>query len=1067
MIEPNVKSTVYDMSGGLLPAPADDGFNIVMPVFTPTGPVEKTKVFSQKDFIDRFMTNTKMLPTDNMSAQFAYMVLNQNPVYVIRACPTELREGMSCEGTTYLFDSEYNLLDSYKKFNFDIAPNTATFAITPAIGSPMTSEEGESLEHFIETLEEKYNGQGILSSNNELVVSTTKLSPSSNIGKFEESIKTGAFQMLQVSAGELQPYDYVSMNGNSYQYLKSVADETSDGLSNVQGFIAGNNNDARYFILFVLGEENCLHSLKDVKLKLDSCITDAKGISGITFSDNALAIESNSKISPKSLGEIADPMIKKILSDIEEDLGKEEGVKPGFKYAVKTEAGYDIYTVSSIKNAASQNNVADFAEEASEEVTGKFPAAPTANEHFTKDTTGQYIVTKDANGILAKYDLGLTDVFAVEGGTYTKGTPIAESTVGNTCLVFKTQSVTTTDENGEEQTTNENTLQISKVVSVCDEYSDAVAYAFASDIPQITLTDKDDNEHLFLCSTDNLSSAFKDENIRTLNASHSVEFVIDVIKMAANENGAIHSAFGDKKVTTEGTIRLYNPSYGSTVVSSDAISLINTDEMKTYYYAVDPVNNDSLIKYESIKVVIGDKMYYTGSVAPSYTSLVKLKGSSCSEEEFMSLLQNALADANIYMYNGDFISTDPELNIQTFDGDQYTMELTVDEAVEQSPTEAFAVVAKFPSSAAVTKYSYEFDSESEIVSMNFNYKDGVYTEDWTFSFVPGVVDGYGVDQWYTRVNSDYIKVVQLNEDAKPLESFTSRKFGNKIGLPQYAPQHLTNAISKLSDYEDDIAYDVISDAGVCDGNLAATISQLAAKLYSVYPASLPPFTKVKDIKSYIGAIEGIHHYEVRMLSASDRIAVAGYSEVFPGSFKLIGQMVSAFRNPSTEFAPNFDLNHGSVGMNNPVQSWKRNEREELLDLRVETLKGGVTTPFYINDNITAQTPKSYLSEDQNVRMTNCALHAVQKMAKNYIGELNTKALRDRVQENVNSLIQDRLFKGRTYSPAQYLAVCDDTNNPIHIIEQNKLVISLYASFTPSIKYVLVDHYIVSLSQTQE
>ena len=107
-----------------------------------------------------------------------------------------------------------------------------------------------------------------------------------------------------------------------------------------------------------------------------------------------------------------------------------------------------------------------------------------------------------------------------------------------------------------------------------------------------------------------------------------------------------------------------------------------------------------------------------------------------------------------------------------------------------------------------------------------------------------------------------------------------------------------------------------------------------------------------------------------------------------------------------------------------------------------------------------------MSEDQNVRMTNIAVHLCEDNLKQYIGELNTAVLRDLVQTRLTTAIQDRLFKGKQYAPAMYRVVCDDSNNPLSVVEQNQLVVSLYASFTPSIQYVLVDHFIVPLSQVQ-
>ena len=152
-LEPFVKSNVYDLSGGLLPIPADTGYNILMPVYTPAGPLEKTKVVSQKDFLDKFMMSSKITPNDHISAQFAYITLANSPVYVLRACPDSLREGITSEGSSWLFDSDYNVIPDYLKFDVDlslISEGSNTYQITATQSNIIWSSD--NFKNLIDTL---------------------------------------------------------------------------------------------------------------------------------------------------------------------------------------------------------------------------------------------------------------------------------------------------------------------------------------------------------------------------------------------------------------------------------------------------------------------------------------------------------------------------------------------------------------------------------------------------------------------------------------------------------------------------------------------------------------------------------------------------------------------------------------------------------------------------------------------------------------------------------------------------------------------------------------------------
>lgn len=999
--EPYVSSSVYDMTGGLQPAPADDGYNIAMWVNTPAGPTTKTKVLSQKDFIDKYMIGTSITPNDHMSAIMAYMTLAQNPLYVLRACPVSFLEGISCTGNSYLFDKNYHVLDSYNRFKIeDIAVPSGNHTVAKEGSSSSISDTTNSaliakIMSDYEQAEPAAVAMKPISAENYSIVARQKLSFSNNVAVKAEQIQYGEYSCA--TATELETLNEgTSLNvGDTTYYFFGTGVQTG---SHVNGKAINYANgsktsiDAQLFLHLVAQASGVIENPSGAFLQLIK-----EGIN-LDFKQNSTDIN---------------------LSIIN------YGNLPSLPSKVTT--SFDDATY--------------FANSTSIKITNSTPVV-TETVTETEAETTYYSVAQDSIWV----DSGSLKYYKKTASTTETISPAYTVPAAQVCTV--------------QYVNNESTI-VESYMFIAPVSVNGVTVEQLFCLP---ITDNDGDKTCV-----QIQDVCKDHN--------------DLLNFMINKWAGLKA---DYNLAVMGELGLWSKAVTPFAVASQVTAIttdVDGDSVPTYHYIIaSNEENANVLEHDFLWIQVNDVLYYSGTFTPGFVitanTQVQLTPNKCNSNEFRKLLENALyLNQKIGSYKGYCVSTskmvvrfdDTMMSIDGIGADN-----KAETIVQTGRTEQFAIVQAFPTTEAMFQYSYELDKDSvdssgSIYNLHLNYKGGEVRENWTISFNPGKVDGYGVDQWYNRVQSDYFKIVSFTEEGvlgDIQDSFSSQTWGRGVSVPEHNIQYAINAMQSLPQYEDGVWYHVLSDAGVANTNLAKAIEALAIQMSSVYLPSLPEAElNVESLIAFVGAAD-IKNFQSRMLAAGDRININGFSKILPGSYKLILQYINMFRNKGAEFAPNFGLSHGVVGVSNLVQAFSKPERERLLDYKIETLKGGVVTEYYINKNVTAQKATTYMSEEQNVRMTNIAVHLCEDNLKQYIGELNTAVLRDLVQTRLTAAIQDRLFKGKQYVPAMYMVVCDKSNNPDPVIEQNKLVVSLYASFTPSIQYVLVDHFIVPLSQVQ-
>ena len=321
MKEPHISSTVYDMTGGLQPAPSDDGYNIAMVVYSPTGPTAKTKVFSQKDFIDKYMVGTSMSPTDDISTIMAYMTLAQNPLYVVRACPETVLEGVGCTGIHYLFDKNKHILNDYWQFkvteitdpaenNYGLgnaeSANQLYYAGKSAVANCHEVSSSKDLDELCAGLVEATQNNGDLQivsvTPQNKIVATEKLYFTNNIAVLKSVEQKDAFQQVAAGDTEVAQGGNVVINGKTYYYRGDNTVDPSEFLNPVAiNSAAGQQTiDSVVFLSLVQQKASCDYLAQEVAMTLK----DGSSELTITQGDNVFGAADSFAFNPADKSEI-------------------------------------------------------------------------------------------------------------------------------------------------------------------------------------------------------------------------------------------------------------------------------------------------------------------------------------------------------------------------------------------------------------------------------------------------------------------------------------------------------------------------------------------------------------------------------------------------------------------------------------------------------------------------------------------------------------------------------------------------------------------------------------------
>lgn len=443
--------------------------------------------------------------------------------------------------------------------------------------------------------------------------------------------------------------------------------------------------------------------------------------------------------------------------------------------------------------------------------------------------------------------------------------------------------------------------------------------------------------------------------------------------------------------------------------------------------------------------------YYSGEYTGEATVKTRVTTSATpTYSEFMEGLVHYLASD----FHADTAS-DSEIilpaSITTVEGSG--VEVSTEEINTVSESERFAIIARFPSETPLMSMSLSMaDRENSVYSLVVSYQD--IEEEWNFGFDASLVDGYGNSLYYDRVNnnSELVYIMELNGDS--VSPGMSTVFGDEVTSAYSNVEDVISALESIPENDEaSSTFDYICDGGIINSTLSSVIFNLCETYHSFYPVTAPITSNIDTLISMRTSLGS--NYRGNLVNVAQRAStVDGGVVQLPGSYWYLVRRIE-LGNTSQEFMAIFGPSNGSLGITNPIYTYKMSDREELLDYQIPSMKRDPTTGYYLNDNPTLYETDSYLQEDGIVLMVDKVNQVADAYGRTLIGKYHTRALERIVQEELGLQLQNRLRVGTDNGPLSVTVVCDTSNNPVSLINQRKIRIDVYATFSRSIRDVLI------------
>lgn len=154
---------------------------------------------------------------------------------------------------------------------------------------------------------------------------------------------------------------------------------------------------------------------------------------------------------------------------------------------------------------------------------------------------------------------------------------------------------------------------------------------------------------------------------------------------------------------------------------------------------------------------------------------------------------------------------------------------------------------------------------------------------------------------------------------------------------------------------------------------------------------------------------------------------------------------------------------GVVGYMNLTKNFNKEERERLLDLKINTITYREVDGYAMfNDDLTGLVQNNPFKEEFNRRMGVRIAQDIDTLMQQFKFKLNTAALRDTIQSVIANYFDTASFKSKIWA---YEVICNDENNPPSLQAQNKLAVTVNIAFYYTAKYIEVVNNIYSVGQS--
>ena len=415
------------------------------------------------------------------------------------------------------------------------------------------------------------------------------------------------------------------------------------------------------------------------------------------------------------------------------------------------------------------------------------------------------------------------------------------------------------------------------------------------------------------------------------------------------------------------------------LVSKDIVN--NTQRKKNYVLKIGNIvfwngkkdlyvkssNSEDAYRVGQTAMTFSDFMTEVNDMLPSFVSTIP----SISDGNKITLLSNSKIDTVIKfgVYGEELESFGEDSVLKSYD---YEL------------SSRFAIIASYPSNAKI--FGFKMVSKGDdVFDITIRRKNNYST--FNVSFIPGAVDGYGNGIYFDYINSDMIdfKAIELNQDADPIEVLEEISFGDEITVAAPGLEQRKNALSKFT-LETGYYYSFLTELGYTNVSFDIFADKVANSLNAQYIFTAPKDYLTKErIISYRDSV-GVD-------SRSSSMFVPFYKDNTLGAFVVdmspsvqVLQRIISNKKLFKEFAPAFGPTNGEVAVSTKMSSSsgllvdfnKREDREELLSKQINMLRidRGLGI-VYINDTWTLQKKDSYLSDFNNMYMTNVIQHVLE------------------------------------------------------------------------------------------
>lgn len=495
------------------------------------------------------------------------------------------------------------------------------------------------------------------------------------------------------------------------------------------------------------------------------------------------------------------------------------------------------------------------------------------------------------------------------------------------------------------------------------------------------------------------------------------------------------------------------PSTVATIVSDTS-----SDIMYEYTFPTNEVFQNTK-KYDTLSIKVDNFAFISGNYTPSGSeTVIRIGGAAVTLNDFIEAFYKTVGnyfDVSLTEY-GFIIKGNHTVTGCT--------NISVDvNAITQGFATRMAIVPRYSSKDNWIKYIVtESESDPEIFNLEIITTSGTDIT-YQFSFNSEKVDGNGISVYYKKLNADQkdFWLLSLNDSAQ-LDDYESRFFGADVTPPPASINDFISVIEGLKDIED-LYPNIIFDGGMMNAQIYQAISQATIDLNCNSYFSNPGKTE-QEIADFNAAI-GIDNFRCLSYYPSHLDSgVGSFSCEIGAATYVIEKIWNNVASVTNEFMPMVGKVKGVVTPGGvPVCSIDKPARERLL---AKQINGIVWSEYrevwFLNNNLTMQLVNSQLSEEQSSRMAMISNQILQQYMDTQIGEFNTEDWRAKVVQECGILIDERLIKDHQYKMVDYVLICDETNNPVWLINQRKAKLEMKSQFQRSAIYMEVVNKIYGL-----